>query len=435
MLRFFILYCIYNILFPIIFILYFPFYLHKTKKRSQHQVNWKERVGILSREQQQKIKENGNNTVWIHAVSVGEVNIACEFIKAWQIKSPHLFFVLTCTTNTARLVLEKKQLYNTMICYNPIDIYICVAHFIHIIKPQKMIIFEVEIWPNLLYICNKKSIPLYLVNGRLSKRSSYRFKKYHYFFAPLFRLFNKMILQSDTDKTRLLHVNKTLESIHVVGNMKFDQKITIQNNDIPIKKYFCTHQDTIICLASTHAPEESLLLPIYLQLKESQHNLKLIIVPRHQERTKEIIALLKQHELTYQLLTDYLNSKKEEHATIEVLIGNTTGDLTKLMSLSHIVFMGKSLVPFNNDGGHNILEPALLHKPIIQGKYTENFQAITQQFIQQHAIMTISSAEQFKDAVETLITEAKETEKMVYNANMIIQQHQGAIEKTLKLIE
>ncbi|MCH2174913.1 MAG: 3-deoxy-D-manno-octulosonic acid transferase [Lentisphaeria bacterium] len=427
---------LYLIISPIVFAIYWPFYLRKIKKRGNYELGFGERFGKIDSKKLAQIHAKGA-PIWVHAVSVGETVVALSFIETWLKIKPELNFVLSSTTSTGQEIARKKAPDGVTCIYNPIDLNHWVKRFFKLLKPTKLIIFEVEIWPNMIHFCKKNNIPLYLLNGRLSDNSAKGFKKHRAFFGPLFENFTALGLQTDEDLRRIKEIAPKANS-SVLGNMKFDQLPLINASDVNeiLKDTLSVNDKTkIFCAASTHAPEEAMLLNHWKELKKACPNLKFILVPRHHERGQEVASLMKQNEITGNLITDYREKTKTMAENAEVLIVNTTGELMNFMASSDYVFVGKSLADFNQDGGHNIIEPALLGKPVIHGPEMQNFRDIVRIFDADKGAWQVNNIDELVAAITKLYLMPDEATALAKRALAIIEKHKGGIARSIEMIE
>ncbi len=415
---------LYNILFPIFFILYFPFYLKKQLKRGGIDSSFWERFGIFSASKRKKLTQL-RAPVWIHAVSVGETVIALTFIEEWQKLNPKINFVLSTTTTTGQAIARKKSNDSTTVIYMPFDFLLPLQNTFRLIKPSKLVIFEVEIWPNLLYLAKKNGVETSLVNGRMSDNSCKGFLKYAWFFKPVFQLFDKICVQTTEDARRFSAASGNKVTPLSCDTMKFDQapKASGTLSRTFIESRLQPNTEIILIAASTHPGEEDLFLEVYKKLKSEHPGLSLILVPRHVERTKEIEALIESHNLSYSKLTDETKERKD------LMLVNVTGELLSLINCSDIVFVGKSLK--GNKGGHNIIEPAVFGKAILHGPDMQNFKVVSDIFQKENAALIVTE-ESLEDDLKLILKDRQFRSDLGGNALSVVQVHSGAVAKTIK---
>ena len=366
--------------------------------------------------------------IWIHAVSVGETVVALTFIEKWQKERPELQFVLSTTTTTGQAIAQTKSNEQTTVIYMPFDFICPLWRTFRLIKPSKLIIFEVEIWPNLMSMAKRRGIELSLVNGRMSDKSFRGFSKYTWFFRPTFSLFDKICVQTPTDAERFNSVSGHKVQSIVCDTMKFDQapSTTSHLSREHIKSKLHTNVDVIFIAASTHPGEEELILTAYQKARTKYPKLGLILVPRHVERTKEIEKLIIKKDFSYNLISDKTSEPKD------LLLVNITGELLSLIACSDLVYMGKSLA--GNEGGHNIIEPAVFGKPILHGKNMQNFKLVTQIF-QEGGAAIIVTEESLVDEISRLASSKTARVTLGQKAFNIVSTHSGAVNRTIELLE
>ncbi len=424
---------IYSLLFPIFFLCYLPFYLVHIIRRGGLTKEYWERLGIIGSDKKRRLKEL-KKPVWIHAVSVGETIAALTFIKAWQAKFPQGDLVFSCSTSTAFHTAKAKLPENVMLIYCPIDCFFAVRRTLKVVRPIMLVIFEVEIWPNL--ICCAKSIgaKVALVNGRMSDRSSRGYAKWAFIFKPLFDKFDSICVQTEEDRKRICRVLGDDPRVVVCDTMKFDQVPETKNADKSqvLDQCFGSGERLVFTAGSTHSGEEELVCRAYIQLKSEHPELKMILVPRHCERAPEVGKLLDSMGLTYRL------SKPDEHAKadtriVDVLLVNTTGELMNFYGASDIAYVGKSLA--GQTGGHNIIEPAIFGKAILHGSHMENFRQVASLFKEAQASVEVEQDDDFLPSLRKLVEDSGEREAMGRHARGLVDRYRGAIERTLNQLE
>ncbi|HOK05115.1 MAG TPA: 3-deoxy-D-manno-octulosonic acid transferase [Victivallales bacterium] len=419
---------IYNILFIFGFLFFLPSFLWKLIFRGGRKKDFLEKFSIFTVKKKEILKNYGGD-IWIHSVSVGETQIALTLINEWQKKNPERRFVLSTTTTTAQELAYKKLPPNTALIFCPIDFIFFVRRALRFIRPKILVIFETEIWPNMIYETARRKVQLALVNARLSDNSVKGYERFKFFFAPLLSKFQIICVQSQIDEQRFLRISQKLP-IHICGNMKFDQDIkTIDCSDIQLDRIFGDGKKIIILAASTHPGEEEFIARAFLKLKEKFNESKLIIVPRHAERGIFIASELKKLGISFLRRSE----NKQIQGVVDCLLADTTGELLKFIQLSDIVIMGKSLA--GHKEGHNLIEPALLEKPIITGGVITNFRFILKVLLDEDGVITVFDFEQLYNELEKLAALPELRLKIGKNAKRAVMKHRGAVEKTINLLE
>lgn len=423
------LYFFYNLLFPILFLLYFPFYLVHILRRGGLSSDYFERFALFSKAKKERIR-NFSSPVWIHAISVGETVAAISFIKNWQASFPSDSIVFSCGTATAFATAQRQMPPDVCIIYSPIDCYFAVRRSLALIKPKMLLIFEVEIWPNLILQSHKQGVKVALINGRMSDNSSKGYARWKKIFQPIFRSFDLICLQTVEDAERVKRIIGEDERIKVCGTMKFDQIADLDTADklAVLEQCFGPPPWLIFTAGSTHSGEEELVADAYAQLKKEYPLLKMILVPRHQERATAVEAVLKEKQLSWQLLKKNTEKDTTEPAA-DVLLVNTTGELMNFYALSDICFVGKSLA--GQSGGHNIIEPAIFGKAILFGAKMDNFREVAEIFKKHNAAIELANDEELLKCLRILLADEQKRLELGKKARKVVEEYRGSIAKTI----
>ncbi|MCM8833376.1 MAG: 3-deoxy-D-manno-octulosonic acid transferase [Candidatus Omnitrophica bacterium] len=360
------------------------------------------------------------NTVVVHCVSVGETLSAIPFItKISQIFNRNIVFTTTTKTGwdiaNERLFEKVKK-----IEFFPFDFPFSVLSFFRKYAPICIVITETELWPNIIFFAKLKKIPVFIINGRISDRSFPKYKKFKWFFR-IFLEHPFFMMQTETDKNRIIEIGALEEKVIVTGNIKYD--FTDEKLEIDRKTFGFTDDDLVWIAGSTHDKEEEIVLKTYKKLKEYYKNLKLIIAPRHPERFELVGNLVKNYGLKCVLRT-------ENKSVEEVMILNTIGELRTFYSLCDVAFVGGSLA---NIGGHNIIEPAVFEKPILFGPYMQNFKDISEDFLKNCAAFQIDENTIFS-TMYNLLKDKDLRKEMGKVAKEIILLNSGSLKKTINFI-
>ncbi len=430
---------IYNLLFPILFLLYLPVFLYRLMRRGNFRDGFWERFSVYSPEKKQKICAC-KYPIWIHAVSVGETVAALTFINEWCKRNDDLQFILSSTTSTGQSIARKHANSRIIPIYFPLDFFIFTRRALSIIKPIMVVIFEVEIWPNLIAVAAKKKIDTAIVNCRISDNSARGYQKYKFFFKHIFAKFSVICTQTKEDAKRIESISDEPDKIIVCNTMKFDQIAMTSKTDASsfLDRLSRDAKRVIFTAASTHPGEEKIMVNVLKSLSAENPEFVLVIIPRHVERTPEIEQLLNTENIDYALMTELkdhptlnTNSKfaNPVKTNTKTLIVNTTGDMLHYLNLSDIVFVGKSLG--ENKGGHNIIEPALFGKPIIFGPHTNNFRDVVKEFKSENACIEVKNEAELCNAIQDLTTHADRRIELGQRAKSVVEKNRGAIDKTI----
>lgn len=419
---------IYNILFPFVFMIFLPGLLWKLVRRGGKKDNFPERFAIFSKEKFEALKKNEGG-VWMHSVSVGETQIALSLISKWRSICPDLKIMLSTTTTTGQALAVSKVPKDVPVIFCPLDFLPFVRKTLKILKPRLLVIFETEIWPNIICETRKNGIPVALVNARISDKSAKGYSFFSFFFAPILQKLSILCVQTEQDKKRFSDISENLP-IQVCGNMKFDQSIPENLGGFDLNNYFGAGKNLILMAASTHPGEEELIAKIFKRLKSKYPELKLLIVPRHAERGGEIASILQTLGISFKRKTDKSNS---DAMAVDCLLADTTGEMISLMAVADIVIMGKSFA--GHDEGHNLIEPALLKKPIITGTVLRNFRFVLNALKEADALITVENDDKLESEIERLVLDENLRKELGEKANKTVEQHKGVTEKTIQILE
>lgn len=420
---------VYNLIFPILFLLYLPYYLLHICRRGGLTADYWQRFGFFSAERKAQLRTL-QQPVWVHAVSVGETVAAITFIKAWLKRHPEEQLVFSCGTSTGFATAAQKLPPQVARIYCPIDFFWAVRHALRLIRPRMLVIFEVEIWPNLVLQAARRGCRVVLVNGRMSDRSSCGYARWKGIFRPIFQAFSCLCVQTPEDAGRLQRVMGPDQRIKVCGTMKFDQVPDYESaaKDHELDQCFGPGPRVVFVAGSTHSGEEELVCDCYRTLKNDYPELKLVLVPRHQERAAEVEAVLRARQLTWRLLRP-VPGQDVQPAPADVLLVNTTGELMNFYAAGDIAYVGKSLA--GQTGGHNMIEPAIFGKAIIYGANVQNFRAVTALFRQDQAAIELASEEEMLPTLRRLLAEPETRAELGRRARQLVDKYRGCIDQTL----
>lgn len=421
---------LYNLFFPLAFLFFLPGLLIKLIRRPGTKKNYPERFALFSGEKKARLKAL-DHPVWMHAVSVGETNLALTALQAWRKVDPQRRFVLSTTTTTAQEIARQKVPEGVEVIFCPIDFLPFVRKAYRVIQPSGLIVFETEIWPNLLRTAKKLGLPTALVNARMSDRSMKGYRRFRFFFAPVLRCFDAICVQTEADRDRYRMIAPDLaDRIVVGGNIKFDQRVP-ENFRLPdLSQVFPSGGSPVIIGASTHPGEEKMIVGAFRKLREQYRGALLILVPRHAERGAELAELLKSEGFSF------VRRSTGEHfgeGKSDCLLADTTGELMGFLAASDIVIMGKTLA--GNHDGQNIIEPAVLGKAIVCGRELRNFREAMEILRKADAVLTVETEEELRRALYMLSSDPELRSKLGRRAYDAITAHSGAIAKNIELLE
>ncbi|WP_447062653.1 lipid IV(A) 3-deoxy-D-manno-octulosonic acid transferase [Vibrio alginolyticus] len=397
------------------------FGLYKSKpNKPKFGSRWKEHFGITP-----KLKSN-DKPIWIHAVSVGESIAATPLIKALKEQNPEQSILVTTTTSTgAEQIAKLGDLIEHR--YMPIDFGFAIKGFLKAVQPKQMLIIETELWPNTLNEVHKAGIPISVVNARLSEKSCSNYAKVQPLFNVMLPCLTQVLCQTDSDAERFERLGVEKKKLSVTGSIKFDIQISEQVKQQGQQLRAQLGKDRPIWIAaSTHKGEDEQVLDAHRQVLKSHPNALLILVPRHPERFDDVFTLCQHQGFN----TVRRTSTRSIETITQVYLGDTMGEMLTLIGAADICFMGGSLVG-NKVGGHNVLEPAALGVPIINGPSFFNFQEIVDSFVKECGLIIVKDR---STLAKTIIQSIEFPEKRIaYHtaASKIVNMNQGAIKNTI----
>jgi 3-deoxy-D-manno-octulosonic-acid transferase len=408
-----------------------PYYLYRGLRYGKARHGLRERLGIYAQDFRQLL--HGRKVIWIHAVSVGETRAAIPLLKAMRERYPDALLLLSNVTETGREIAVGVTEIDHYIFF-PFDLRWIVRKALNLIRPDIIIIVETEIWPNFVMEAKRLNIPVVLVNGRISDRSFPRYRMAGKVLLPVLDSIADFCMQSEQDSRRIRHLGAPAGRVRVTGNLKFDmQPPQIKHVDLEtLKNELKLPENGRIWVAgSTHDGEESQLVNVYLELRKICPELFLVLVPRHPERCRQVQEELGKLEIAATLRSTLPQLNRTLQAG-EVMIVDTLGEMLTLYALADLVFVGGSLV---NIGGHNVLEAALLKKPVLYGSYMQNFKEIARLVRAAHAGLQVKDSDDLYRQMRILLENPDEARRIGENGYHLLEENRGATQKTLEVID
>ena len=424
---------LYNILFTILFVLSAPYYFLRMRRRGNWQRGFSERFGKYSTKLKQAI--TNRHVLWMHAVSVGEVNVCTQLIRALEPRVPNLKIVVSTTTTTGMAELHRKLPTHISRIYYPIDRRACVARALNTIRPEAIVLVEAEIWPNFLWRAHDYGWPVFLVNARLSDRSYRGYKRFAFLFRPLFALFAGVGAQNEADAARLRELGCRPEAIQIVGSLKFDaaklDEHRLLNVPALLRQLAVPRGALILIGGSTHPGEEAILAEQFLRLRARFPNLFLVLAPRHFERSQEVGRELDARGVKFVFRSEIMSHSKFAPGEIDCLLVNTTGELRYFYEYATVIFVGKSLTA---KGGQNPIEPGALGKPMVFGPNMQNFEEIARGFLAKDGALQACDAAELEKVLDDLLANEPRRAELGRNALKVVHENLGAIDRTVDMI-
>jgi 3-deoxy-D-manno-octulosonic-acid transferase len=424
---------LYNILFILFFCLSAPYYFWKMRRRGGWRDGFEQRFGHHGGRLKQAL--TNRDVLWLHAVSVGEVNVCAQLIQALEPRVPNLKMVVSTTTTTGMGRLREQLPAHIEKIYYPVDRRACVRRALAAVHPIAVVLVEAEIWPNFLWHLQDAHTPAFLINARLSERSFRGYRRFGFLFRPLFASFNGVGAQNDADAARLRELGCRADAIRVVGNLKFDaaQASAQSRLDVPaLFRQIGWPADALALVGgSTHAGEESLLAEMFQRLRRRFPTLRLVLVPRHFERGRAVGGELQARGVKFVYRNELTAERRFETDEVECLLVNTTGELRYFYEQASVIFVGKSLTA---EGGQNPIEPGAIGKAMVFGPNMQNFTAIAESFVRARGAVQVRNATELESAVGELLEKPDLRLKLGENALRVVKENQGAVERTADMI-
>ncbi|HTY45900.1 MAG TPA: 3-deoxy-D-manno-octulosonic acid transferase [Patescibacteria group bacterium] len=410
----------YDLIFLIVALAYLPAYLCRRKFHG----GFKERLGIFPR------MPPLQRPIWIHAVSVGEVMAVRGLLEKLKASYPQKRFVISTVTPTGNKVARSLAKSADVVTYLPLDFSFIVRRVIRKIDPCLFIIAETEIWPNLIRHLRAQGIPIVSVNTRISDRSFRGYRRARWFLKPVLAKINLFCVQTDRDAERLMQLGVGKDAIRLGGNMKFDMTFQAAKTEGQVRAELgLAEGEKLLVAGSTHPGEEAVILEIYKKLLSDFASLRLLIAPRHPERSVEVSGLIRRSG--FQPLRISQLGQGPAAGGRQVFLLDTVGQLLLFYAAADIVFVAGSLV---KKGGHNILEPASLAKPVLFGPFMSNFRDVADLFLEHHAAVMARNGHELEQHIRALLTDPSAARALGLEARNLILKNQGATARHLEHI-
>jgi len=431
------MYALYSVLIVLFFVVMSPFLLYQAIRYRKYVASLPQRLGILP----VSLNLDADESIWIHAVSVGEVLTARALLPQLRERYPRLRIVLSTTTMSGQQIARNNLQYVDEVFFFPFDFGFIVRRTLRLVKPRLFIMMETEIWPNLLRACHEAGVKTMIVNGRISSRSYPRYRLARRFFRPVLAHINRFCMQSDESARRIIDIGADPARVSVTGSLKFDSL------DIPgapgaaiggagsdrgqnrVLRYFRISGDRpVVMAASTLKGEEEPVLEAFQRIRATRSNALLIIAPRKPERFDDVERLARRAGWNVARRSEL---RVDAEPRNDVVILDTIGELAQLYQVGTLVFVGGSLV---DSGGHNILEPAVFGKPIVFGPHMQNFAEIAATFLDNGAAIQVKNGRELETTLLDLLGDPVRRASLGAAARALVEANRGAREKSLSVI-
>ena len=404
-----------------------PYFLYQAVRHKKYVGSLRQRLGYLP----VSFNLDGEDSIWVHAVSVGEVLAARSLVAELRQRYPRLRLFVSTTTRAGQELARRSVGEVDGVFYLPFDWAFSTRRVLDVIKPRLFVMIETEIWPNLLRECRRRGIKTVLVNGRISYRSFPRYRLIRPFFRHVLADVDHFCVQGEEAARRLVQLGADPGRVTVTGSLKFDALEVVppgRGRQRVLRFFRMSPGRAVLIAGSTLKGEEAPVIRAFNRLRGRGNNLLLVIAPRHPERFAEVERLCRQEGLATIRRTE-LPIDAEPRADAVVL--DTIGELAEVYQIATVVFVGGSLVPA---GGHNILEPAMFGKPIAFGPHMENFAEIAEAFVANDAAVQVRSERDLDEAIVALMGDPVRRARLGAAARALVEANRGAKDKTMTVI-
>ena len=424
------MYLAYSLLTLALFVVVSPYFLYQAIRYRKYIGTLRQRLGFLPI----TFNIDAEESIWIHAVSVGEALTARALAADLKVRYPRLRLFLSTTTIAGQQVARRSVTDVDAVFYFPFDWTFIVRRTMRLVRPRLFIMMETEIWPNLLRECRRRGVKTVMINGRISSRSYPRYKMVRPFFRRVLGDVDRFCVQSEESARRLVDLGADAAHVTVTGSLKFDSL------EIPapaahgkprerVLRFFrLSPNRTVLVAGSTMRGEESAVLGAFAKIKSAMPSALLVLAPRHPERFTEVERLARD--------AGFVTARRSElpidaEPRADVVVLDTLGELAQLYQVGTAVFVGGSLEDY---GGHNILEPAIFGKPIVFGPHMQNFKEIADAFLSNDAAIQVQTERELNAALLALVTDPVRRARLGAAARALVEANRGAKARTLQVI-
>jgi 3-deoxy-D-manno-octulosonic-acid transferase len=424
------MYVLYSVVMVAFFAVMSPYLVYQAVRYRKYIANLPQRLGFLP----VSFNLDADESIWIHAVSVGEVLTARALLPALRERYPKLRLFLSTTTLTGQQIARNNLQYVDEVFYFPFDFGFIVKRTLRLVRPRLFIMMETEIWPNLLRACAREGVRTMLVNGRISSRSYPRYRLARPFFRRVLRHVDRFCMQSDESARRVIDIGADRQRVVVTGSLKFD---SLELPGTPsgdrgrnrVLRYFRIAPDRpVVMAASTRKGEEGAVLEAFQRIRATMTKALLIIAPRKPQQFDEVERLARRAGWNVARRSELRVDAEPGH---DVVILDTVGELAQLYQVATVVFVGGSLV---DTGGHNILEPAVFGKPIVFGPHMQNFAEIARTFLDNGAAIQVRAGRELGPVLLDLLGDPVRRASLGAAARALVEANRGARTKSLSAI-
>ncbi len=424
---------LYHILFAVGYTLMMPKFVWRMCRRGGYRRGFMQRFGCYDAVTLGKIREK--RRLWIHAVSVGEAYVAERYLRVIRERNPGLSVVFSANTSTGHSVAQSFLGDDDILIYFPVDFPWVVKRVLNRVNPLGVIFTESELWPTFIRECAKRFLPMVLINGRISDRSFPRYRFLRSFFGPVLSKISLFLVQGEVDRERLCAIGASKGAIHVVGSAKYDIGARDRESEAriisEIKKMGLGGDVIILVGGSTWPGEEAVLTRCLQSLRGEYPRLRLLLVPRHAERGNEVAAELRAMGENVLQRSSAETGAERSLDLPDILLADTTGELSAIYRMADIVFVGKSLFAH---GGQNFIEPASFGKPVVVGPFTGNFPTAIREFREADAIIEVSDETELCDAIRRSLSDTGYSKGIAERGEALVASKAGVVARSVDMI-
>lgn len=415
-----------NAVYLLLILLLLPYFVYAAVRKGKYREGFGAKfLGLVP------VRDGDRPCVWLHAVSVGEVNLLATLLVELERRLPQWQFVISTTTMTG-FALARKKYEKHLVFYCPLDFSWAVNTAIRRIQPNLLLLAELELWPNLIRAASDRGVPVAVVNGRLSERTARGYGRLSWIIGPLLRRIDLLAVQNEAYAERFRRLGARPETVHVTGSVKFDGAETDRQNASTQRLAALagmSDDDVVLLAGSTQHPEEQMALEVFRQLSPEHPPLRLIIVPRHPDRFDAVAELIERSHVRWQRRSRLDGDTVDRDA--RVLLVDTIGELGAWWGVAQIAYVGGSM---GRRGGQNMIEPAAYGAAVSFGPNTKNFRDIVALLLQADAAVVVRSQQEFTDFVRRSLVDHEFAEKLGQRARDLVQAQLGATRRTIDLI-
>ncbi len=425
------MYALYSLLLTLGFIILLPWFVLEALRSGKYVTGLRQRLGNL-----RAINTNGKPVIWLHCVSVGEAQAAQSLVREISNRFPKLALVISTTTATGQQVAgELFRDQAAAIFYFPIDWAWTIRRILSKLQPAAILVMETELWPRMFREARKRGIPVALLNGRISDKSFGRYRLVRPFIRRALNDLTLAAMQTKQDAARIEELGMPENRISIAGNLKFDSASTTSDFDLgsEIRNRFAFHDDRpLIVAASTHDPEERVVIDAFRSVRQTHSGARLLIAPRHPERFAEVAALLSNSGFSSVRRSA---TPSADDVGADVVLLDSIGELRAVYPIADVAFVGGSIAPH---GGHSLIEPGAHGVCTVTGPHTQNFAAVTQALLDEDALIQLSETNEPAAELARVFTEMLSDEprrrSIAARAKAVCDRNRGATKRTIDLI-